>query len=89
MLYSEIAIKGVGDLEGMKINRENLNKIRYADNTTLIADVKRKLKDIVDKIVTESERFGLSFNVIKHSAWYYEGERDEGEWAIDRTSITV
>ena len=62
-------MKGVGDLEGIKINRETLNKIRYADNTMLIADVKHKLQYIVDKIATESERFGLSFNVIRHSAW--------------------
>ena len=52
-----------------------------------IAYVKRKLQDIVDKIVTESERLGLSFNAIKHSARQWEGR--EGEWASDRTSITV
>ena len=34
-----------------------MNDIRYANNTTLVADVERKLQHIVDKIVTESERF--------------------------------
>ena len=48
-----------------------MNIIRYGDVTTLIADVKRKLQDIVDKLVTESERFGYSFNVITHCAWLY------------------
>ena len=71
LLYSEIAMIGVSDLEGIKMNRENFNQIRYLDNTTFIADVKRKLHNIVDKIVTESERFGLSFNAIEHSAWLF------------------
>ena len=39
LLYSEIAMKEVNDMEGILINRENLNNIRYAANTTLIADV--------------------------------------------------
>ena len=48
-------------MEGILTNRENIKKIRYADDTTLIADVECKLQNIVDKIVAESERFGLSF----------------------------
>ena len=42
LLDSEIAMKEVSDMEGILINKENLNNIRYADNTTLIANVKRE-----------------------------------------------
>ena len=71
LLYSVISIKEVSDMEGIWINRENISKIKYADDTVLIADVERKLQDIVNKIVTENERFGFPFNAIKHSAWLY------------------
>ena len=56
---------------GINLDMENRNKIRYADNL-LKADVESKLQDIVNKIGTYSERFGLlSFNVMKHSVWLY------------------
>ena len=64
-------MKEVSDMEQIEMNRENMNDIRYADNATLIADVESKLKGIVDKIVTETERLGLSLNFMKHSAWFY------------------
>ena len=44
----------VRDKGGIEINGENIYNIRYADDTTLIADSESKLQDIVDKIVTES-----------------------------------
>ena len=65
LLYSEVAMKEVRDKEGIKVNGKNINNIRYADDTALIADSESKLQDIVDKIVTENEKLGLSLNVKK------------------------
>ena len=65
MLYSEVATREVRDMEGIRVNGENINNIRYADDTALMADSESKLQDIVDKIVTECEKFGLSLNVKK------------------------
>ena len=42
-----------------------VSNVRYADDTALIADSEKKLQDIVDKIVTESQKLGLSLNVKK------------------------
>ena len=58
-------------MEGIEINKENTNDIRYADNTALVADSESILQDIADKIVTVSKKFGLAFYVIKHIAWLY------------------
>ena len=52
-------------IDGIKVNGENINNVRYADDAALIADSEKKLRDIVDKIVTESEKLGLSLNVKK------------------------
>ena len=52
-------------MDGIKVNGENITNVRYADDTALIADSEKKLQDIVDKIVTESQKLGLSLNVKK------------------------
>ena len=44
---------------------KNINTVRYADGTALIADSEKKLQDTVDKIVAESKKLGLSLNVKK------------------------
>ena len=62
LLYSEVAMMEVRDMKGIKINGENINNIRYADDTALVTDSESKLQDIVDKIVTENEKLGLSLN---------------------------
>ena len=58
-------MREVKDMDGIKVNGENITNVRYADDTALIADSEKKLQDIVDKIVTESQKLGLSLNVKK------------------------
>ena len=50
---------------GIKIAGRNINNLRYADNTTLMAESKEKLKSLVMKVKEESERVGLKFNIQK------------------------
>ena len=52
-------------MDGIKVNGESITNVRYEDDTALIADSEKKLQDIVDKIVTESQKLGLSLNVKK------------------------
>ena len=63
MLYSEVSIREVRDKEGIKENGKNINNIRYAYDTGLIAGSESKLQDIGNTIVTESEKLRLSLNV--------------------------
>ena len=50
---------------GIKIAGRNINNLRYADNTTLMAESKKELKSLLMKIKEESEKAGLKFNIKK------------------------
>ena len=46
-----------------KIATRNINNLRYADNTTLVAESKEELKSLLMKVEEESEKAGLKFNI--------------------------
>ena len=50
---------------GIKIAGRNINKLRYADDTTLMAESKEELKNLLMKVKEESEKVGLKFNIQK------------------------
>ena len=58
-LYSEVIMRELKDLDGIKFGGRNLNNIRYADDTVLIADSKEKLQCLVQALVTASGERGL------------------------------
>ena len=47
---------------GIKIARRNINNLRYADDTTLMAESKKELKSLLMKVKEESEKAGLKLN---------------------------
>ena len=50
---------------GIKIARRNINNLRYADDTTLIAESEDELKSLLMKVKGKSEKVGLKFNIQK------------------------
>ena len=48
---------------GIKIARRNTNNLRYADDTTLMAESKEELKNLLMKVKEESEKAGLNLNI--------------------------
>ena len=70
---------------GIKIAGRNINNLRYADDTTLMAESKEKLKSLLVKVKEESEKVGLKLNIqktkIKASgpiiSWQIDGETME------------
>ena len=66
---------------GIKIAGRNINNLRYADDTTLMAESEKELKGIFMKVKEESEKAGLKFNIQKnedHGIWshhFMENER--------------
>ena len=50
---------------GIKIARRNINNLRYADNTTLMAESEEELKSLLMKAKEESEKAGLKLNIQK------------------------
>ena len=51
---------------GIKIARKNINNLRYADNTTLMAESKEELKSLLMRLKEESEKVGLKLNIKKN-----------------------
>ena len=55
---------GMDDAQaGIKIARRNIKNIKYADDTTLMAESEEKLRSILMKVKGESEKAGLKFNI--------------------------
>ena len=50
---------------GMKIPERNINNLRYADDTTVMAESKEELKSLLMKVKEESEKVGLKLNIQK------------------------
>ena len=64
-IYSEMIMREIKDLEGIRIGGKNITNVRYADDTALIADSEVKLQSLVDCLVRESNRKGLNVNISK------------------------
>ena len=70
---------------GIKIARRNINNLRYADDTTLMAEREEKLKSLLMKVKEESEKVGLKLNIQKTksmssspiTSWEIDGETVE------------
>ena len=54
---------------GIKIVRRNINNLRYADDTTLMAE-SEELKSLLLKVEEESEKVGLKLNIQKNRSWH-------------------
>ena len=54
----------------IKIDRKNINNLRYADDTTLMAESKEELKILLMQVKEESEKVGLNSTVRKLRSWY-------------------
>ena len=50
---------------GLKIDRKNINNLKYADNTTLIAETEEELKSLLMRVKEESEKADLKFSIQK------------------------
>ena len=55
---------------GIKIARRNINNLRYADDTTLMAESEEELKSLLMKVKEESEKVGLSSTFRKLRSWH-------------------
>ena len=87
-LYAEYIIRNAGLEEtqaGIKIAGRNINNLRYADDTTLMAESEEGLKSLLMKVKVESEKVGLKLNIQKTKimasspiiSWEIDGETVE------------
>ena len=69
---------------GIKISRRNISNLRYADDTTLMAESEEELKSLLMKVKEESEKVGLKLNIQKTKLM------ESGpitSWEIDRETV--
>ena len=87
-LYAEYIMRNIGLDEtqaGIKTDRRNINNLRYADDTTLMAESEEELKSLLMKVKEESEKVGLKLNIQKTkimasgpiTSWETDGETVE------------
>ena len=55
---------------GIKISGRNINNLRYADDTTLMAESREELKSLLMKVKEESEKAGLKLNILETRSWH-------------------
>ena len=82
---------------GIKIARRNINNLRYADDTTLMAESEEELKSLLMKVKQENEKVGLKLNIQKTkimasgpiTSWQIDGEtmeiRDNLFWGAPKS----
>ena len=72
-LYAEYIMRNTGLEEaqaGIKTCKRNINNLRYADDTTLMAESEEELKSILMKVKEESEKVGQNSTFRKQRSWY-------------------
>ena len=84
---------------GIKIVRRNINNLRYADDTTLMAESEEELKSLLMKVKEDSEKVGLKLNIQKTkimasspiTSWQIDGETVEtvADFILGGSKITA
>ena len=91
---------GLGEAQaGIKIDGRNINNLKYADDTTLMAESEEELKSILMKVKEESEKVGLKLNIQKAkimasgpiTSWQIDGETVEtvADFILGGSKITA
>ena len=101
-VYAEYITRNTGLDEaqvGIKISRRNINKLRYADDTTLMAESEEELKSLLMKVKEESEKVALKLNIQKTkimasgpiTSWEIDGETVEtvSDFILGGSKITA
>ena len=86
-LYAEYLMRNAGLDEaqaGIKIAGKNINNVRYADDTTLMAESEEELKSLLMKVKKESEKVGLKPNIQKTKIM---ASGPTTSWEIDRATV--
>ena len=72
-IYAEYIVQNSGldaTQTGIKISGRNISNLRYAKDTTLMAESEEELKSLLMKVKEESEKVGLKYNIQKTRSWH-------------------
>ena len=85
--YAEYIMRNAGLEEpqtGIKISGRNINNLRYADDTSLMAESEEEIKSLLMKVKEESEKVGLKLNIQKTKIM---ASGPISSWQIDRETV--
>ena len=101
LTYKQSTLRNAGleEQAGIKIAGRNINNLRYADDTTLMAESEEELKSLLMKLKEEREKVGLKFNIQKTkimasgpiTSWQIDGETVEtvSDFILGGSKITA
>ena len=79
---------GLEEAQGaIKIAGRNINNLRYADDTTFMAESKEELKSLLMKVTEESEKLGLKLNILKTKTLALSPITSWEVWGNSRNSV--
>ena len=73
----------------IKIAGRNINNLRYADDTTLMAESEEELKSLLIKVKEESEKVGLKLNIQKLRSWHRSHHFMANRWGNSGNSVRL
>ena len=71
---------------GIKFVRRNINNLRYADDTTLMAEIEEELQSLLMIVKEESEKVGLKLNIQKLRSWHLVSSLVANRWGNNGNS---
>ena len=74
---------------GIKIAGRNINNLRYADGTTLVAESEEELKSLLMKVKEESEKVGLNSTFRKQISWHLSHHFVGNRWGNSGKSVRL
>ena len=74
---------------GIEIAKKNINNLRYADNTTLMAESEEELKRLLMKVKEESEKIGLKLTFRKQRSWHLVPSLMGNRWGNSGNSVRL
>ena len=90
--YAENIMRNDEAQAGIKIAGRNINNLRYAEDTTLMAESEEELKSLLMKVKAESEKAGLKLNIQKLRSWHPvpspHGKKMGKQWKQGQTSFS-
>ena len=88
-LYSEVIMRKIENMPGIAIGGHNINNLRYADDTVLMATSEIDLQELVDVINEESEKLGLGLNKKKTETMVISKKKETPRCNIKLNGMTL
>ena len=88
-LYTERIFREIEDMEGVNVGGHNINNLRYADDTSLLALEEQKLQNLLNTINDKGKLYGMEINVKKTKSMVASKKQETPKVSINLDGITI